>query len=76
MAEVYTMSVMLLTARDRQDDKVSGLALDAEADDYVVKPFDFGELTARIQALLRRKINVSSPILEWGKSYTNEQKPR
>jgi len=59
----YTMPIMLLTARDRQNDKVLGL--DAGADDYVVKPFDFDELTARIRALLRREINVSSPILEW-----------
>ena len=63
-AEGYTMPIMLLTARDRQNDKVSGL--DAGADDYVVKPFNFDELTARIRALLRREISVSSPILEWG----------
>ena len=62
-AEGYTMPIMLLTARDRQNDKV--LALDSGADDYVVKPFDFDELTARIRALLRREINISSPILEW-----------
>ncbi len=61
--EGYTMPIMLLTARDRQNDKVLGL--DAGADDYVVKPFDFDELTARIRALLRREINVSSPILKW-----------
>lgn len=60
----YTMPIMLLTARDRQNDKV--LALDSGADDYVVKPFDFDELTARIRALLRREISISSPILEWG----------
>ncbi|NJR45456.1 MAG: response regulator [Hyellaceae cyanobacterium CSU_1_1] len=63
-AEGYTMPIMLLTARDRQNDKV--LALDSGADDYVVKPFDFEELTARIRALLRREISISSPILEWG----------
>ena len=62
--EGYKMSILLLTARDRQNDKV--LALDSGADDYVVKPFDFDELTARIRALLRREINVSSPVLEWG----------
>ena len=62
-AEGYTMPIMLLTARDRQNDKVLGL--DAGADDYVVKPFDFDELTARIRALLRREISVSSPILKW-----------
>ena len=63
-AEGYTMPIMLLTARDRQNDKISGL--DAGADDYVVKPFSFDELTARIRALLRRDISVSSPTLEWG----------
>jgi DNA-binding response OmpR family regulator len=62
-ADGYTMPIMLLTARDRQNDKVLGL--DAGADDYVVKPFDFDELTARIRALLRREITVSSPVLEW-----------
>ena len=62
--EGYTMPIMLLTARDRQNDKVLGL--DAGADDYVVKPFDFDELTARIRALLRREISVASPILKWG----------
>ena len=62
-AEGYTMPIMLLTARDRNTDKVMGL--DAGADDYVVKPFDFDELTARIRALLRREINVASPVLEW-----------
>ena len=59
----YTMPIMLLTARDRQNDKVLGL--DAGADDYVVKPFDFDELTARIRALLRREISVASPVLKW-----------
>ena len=62
--EGYTMPIMLLTARDRQNDKVLGL--DSGADDYVVKPFDFDELTARIRALLRREITVSPSILEWG----------
>ena len=59
----YTMPIMLLTARDRHSDKV--IALDSGADDYVVKPFNFDELTARIRALLRREINVSSPVLKW-----------
>lgn len=62
-AKGYEMPIMLLTARDRQNDKVEGL--DAGADDYVVKPFDFEELTARIRALLRREIQVASPVLEW-----------
>ena len=62
-AEGYTMPIMLLTARDRYNDKVIGL--DSGADDYVVKPFNFDELTARIRALLRREINVASPLLKW-----------
>ncbi len=62
-AKGHTMPIMLLTARDRNTDKVMGL--DAGADDYVVKPFNFDELTARIRALLRREINVASPVLQW-----------
>jgi two-component system response regulator MprA len=44
--------VLLLTARDAVDDRIDGL--DAGADDYLVKPFDMGELKARVRALLRR----------------------
>jgi two-component system OmpR family response regulator len=44
--------VLMLTARDGVGDRVSGL--DAGADDYLIKPFDFGELVARVRALLRR----------------------
>ena len=44
--------VLMLTARDRVTDRIRGL--DAGADDYLVKPFDFGELVARVRALLRR----------------------
>jgi two-component system OmpR family response regulator len=46
------LPVLLLTARDALDDRVAGLQ--AGADDYVTKPFDFPELLARLQALLRR----------------------
>src|SRR5436309_1241247 len=44
--------VLVLTARDGVGDRIRGL--DSGADDYLVKPFDFGELLARIRALLRR----------------------
>jgi len=46
------MPVLLLTARDTIDDRVAGL--DAGADDYLVKPFSFAELAARVRALVRR----------------------
>lgn len=47
-----TVPVLMLTARDSIDDKVKGL--DVGADDYLAKPFDFRELTARVRALTRR----------------------
>lgn len=62
--ERYQMPILLLTAKDTKTDKVMGL--DAGADDYVVKPFDFEVLTARIRALLRRGNAVLPPVLEWG----------
>jgi heavy metal response regulator len=45
--------VLMLTARDAVEDKIAGL--DMGADDYLTKPFEFGELLARLRALLRRK---------------------
>lgn len=62
--EGYQMPILLLTSLDAKSDKVIGL--DAGADDYVVKPFDFQELTARIRALGRRGSSFLPPILEWG----------
>ena len=54
-------AVLMLTARDAIDDKIKGL--DLGADDYLVKPFDFRELIARIRVLVRRKYgNVSNKI--------------
>jgi two-component system OmpR family response regulator len=44
--------ILMLTARGRVDDRIRGL--DAGADDYLAKPFDFGELLARVRALIRR----------------------
>ncbi|MBD2534219.1 response regulator [Nostoc flagelliforme FACHB-838] len=60
----YQMLILLLTAKETKTDKVIGL--DAGADDYVVKPFDFQELSARIRALLRRGNTSLPPVLEWG----------
>jgi len=51
--------VLMLSALDQTDDRVSGLQLGA--DDYLVKPFDFDELVARIQALVRRARLASAP---------------
>lgn len=52
--------VLVLTARDSIDDRVVGL--DHGADDYLIKPFAFAELLARIRALLRRGPNVSASL--------------
>lgn len=68
-AEGYTTPILLLTAQDNTTAKVSGL--DAGADDYVVKPFDIAELSARIRALLRRSIANPSPLLSWGELLLN-----
>lgn len=56
--------ILILTARDRVGDRITGL--DAGADDYLVKPFHFGELAARVRALLRRDLRVRAPLLHCG----------
>lgn len=56
--------VVMLTARDATADRIEGL--DAGADDYVVKPFDFNELLARLRALQRRPAVTLSPNLQVG----------
>ncbi len=48
--------ILMLTARDAIEDRIDGL--DAGADDYLVKPFDVGELKARLRALLRRSVQA------------------
>ena len=59
-----TMPVLVITARDSVADRVKGL--DAGADDYLVKPFDLDELSARIRALMRRHGGRASPVIEHG----------
>lgn len=54
--------VLILTARDTVGDRVQGL--DCGADDYLVKPFDMDELSARIRALVRRSGGRSNPVVE------------
>jgi two-component system OmpR family response regulator/two-component system response regulator QseB len=53
--------VLILSARDALEDRVKGL--DAGADDYVVKPFQFDELAARLRALVRRAHGEAAPVL-------------
>lgn len=59
-----TIPVMILTAHDDVSDKVRGL--DFGADDYMVKPFELNEFEARIRALIRRSVGVSSVRLSCG----------
>jgi len=59
-----TYPILILTARDRWEDKVDGL--DAGADDYVVKPFHYEEVSARVNALLRRSGGWASSVLSAG----------
>jgi DNA-binding response OmpR family regulator len=56
--------ILMLTAKDTLNDKIEGL--DAGADDYLIKPFELEELSARIRALLRRGVSTTAPILTWG----------
>jgi two-component system response regulator PhoP len=58
------MPILILTARGSWQDKVVGL--EAGADDYLVKPFEYPELSARIKALLRRSLKAASNVLTFG----------
>jgi two-component system copper resistance phosphate regulon response regulator CusR len=58
-------ALLMLTARDAPADRIRGL--DTGADDYVVKPFDFGELLARVRALQRRPRRVDAPVIQRGR---------
>ena len=59
-----TYPILILTARDRWEDKVDGLS--AGADDYVVKPYHFEEVSARVNALLRRSGGWASSVFNAG----------
>jgi DNA-binding response OmpR family regulator len=58
------LPVLILTARDTVEDRIAGL--DRGADDYLVKPFNFGELTARLRALIRRAEGKPQPVMAIG----------
>jgi DNA-binding response OmpR family regulator len=58
------LPILMLTAKDTAADRVTGL--DQGADDYLVKPFDFGELMARLRALQRRPPALLTPLLSIG----------
>ena len=68
-ASGYANPIILLTSRDGSQNKIKGL--DAGADDYICKPFDFEELAARIRTLLRRVNCDFFPVLTWGKLQLN-----
>jgi len=59
-----TLPVLILTARDMVEDRIAGL--DVGADDYLVKPFDLGELSARLRAISRRRGGRASPLIQYG----------
>jgi two-component system, OmpR family, response regulator PhoP len=63
-ADGRTIPILILTARGSWQDKVVGL--EAGADDYLVKPFEYPELAARIKALLRRSLKAASDVLSLG----------
>jgi two-component system response regulator PhoP len=63
-AEGKTLPILILTARGSWQDKVQGL--ETGADDYLVKPFEYPELAARIKALLRRALKATSDVLALG----------
>jgi len=62
--EGRTLPILILTARGGWQDKVVGL--EAGADDYLVKPFEYPELAARLKALLRRSLKTASDVLTIG----------
>ena len=64
LRKTHKTPVLLLTARDAVGDRIRGL--DAGADDYLVKPFELGELFARLRALIRRAAGLATAKVEIG----------
>ncbi|HEY2139110.1 MAG TPA: response regulator transcription factor, partial [Chthoniobacterales bacterium] len=58
-----TLPIVVVTARETVADRIKGL--NAGADDYVCKPFDFDELVARLRAVMRRRAGLASAVLEY-----------
>jgi two-component system OmpR family response regulator len=69
-SENLSVPILIMTAKGSIEDRIGGL--DAGADDYVIKPFNHGELLARVRALLRRSSEVVGPILRKGKLELDE----
>ncbi len=71
-----TTPILMLTALDSVDNKIKGL--DEGADDYITKPFDLGELLARVRSLIRRNSDQKTSIIEIGELFidTSERKVR
>ncbi len=63
-ADAVDVAILMLTARDSLADRIEGL--DSGADDYLVKPFEFAELLARLRAVLRRRGARQYPVLDVG----------
>ena len=66
----FNKPILIITARGSVDDRISGL--DSGADDYLPKPFNHGELLARVRALLRRPGDLSGPVLRVGSVTVDE----
>ncbi len=69
-AKGFSTPVLLLSAKNETKDKIAGL--DIGADDYITKPFDFGELLARLHALSRRKGEYTGNVLTFGNVNLNK----
>lgn len=59
-----SMPILIVSARDTVRDRIEGL--EAGADDYLLKPFDLDELTARVRALIRRNAGSATPLVTYG----------